>query len=170
MKKYTHLALSVLGLSVFATGMAYADTIGSTTVHATDSVYAAGSYAPNAGSFGATAPTGIAIASGTTSITFSGATGTVTVNGGGNYNDADGVGSASPETNFGYNSLSGITSPTAGYIAGVFLDAGGPSGTAPGALNFTGDTNFSSLSPLTDQVFFVGDGLTGDGTGATQTF
>ncbi len=167
------LNLSLLGLIACLAPIAHADTLGMTTVHATDSVYAAGAYAVDAPSFGGTAPVGIAIAPGVTSITFSSSTGaTVTVNGGGNYNDADGIGSAQGETNFGFNSLSGISSPTAGYIAGVFLAAGGPAGTAPTALNFdgTGGTSFNSLSAAIDQVFYVGDGLTGDATGTTQTF
>jgi hypothetical protein len=45
--------------------------------------------------------------------------------------------------------------------------------TAPASLDFTSSglgTAFSSLSPLAQQAFFIGDGLTGDGTGSTQTF
>jgi hypothetical protein len=169
LKIYLPLTLAVLGVSTVLA--AHADTIGSTTVNATDSVYAAGGYASNASSFGGTAPIGIAIAPGVTSITFSGVTGLVTVNGG-TLNDADGVGSVSGEINTGFMSLSGITTPTAGDITGVFVGAGGPSGTAPTALNFdgAGGTSFTSLSAAIDQVFFVGDGLTGDGTGTTQTF
>jgi len=161
--------MSVLGvLTVSSAAMAHADT---TTVLATDSIYAVGNQSGNAPSYGGTAPTGISVLSGTSYFTFS-ATGSVTVNGGGNYNNADGIGSASPEDNFGTSSLSGINSPTAGYIAAVFLAAGGPSGSAPTALDFTGagGTSFSTLSPLIDQVFFVGDGLTGNGTGSSQQF
>ncbi|MDQ2775865.1 MAG: hypothetical protein M3Y57_13260 [Acidobacteriota bacterium] len=152
MRKVIFSKLSLLSSLFFcAAAMAHANT---TTVLATDSVYAA------------------------TPITFSVSTGrTVTVNGGGNYNDADGIGSASEEYNNGFKSLSGITTPTAGYIAGVFLDPGGPSGPAAplsfantGSTSRPNDTNFSSLSPTADQVFFVGDGLTGDGAGATQIF
>ena len=147
---------------------AFAD---STTVLATSSVYAVGTNASAASSYGGTAPTGIAVLPGTSYFTFS-ASGTVTVNSGGNINDADGVGSASAETNLGAAGLSGIAAPTAGYIAGVFLAAGGPSGSTPPALDFTGagGTSFTTLSPLLDQVFFIGDGLTGDGSGATQEF
>ncbi len=69
-----------------------------------------------------------------------------------------------------FGSISGITAPGDGYLVGVFLAPGGPYGTAPAALNFNGDTSFASLSPLLDQVFFIGDGLTGDGTGSEQMF
>jgi hypothetical protein len=45
------------------------------------------------------------------------------------------------------------------------------SGPAPAGLDFTSiGTSFASLSPLLDQVFFIGDGLTGDGSGSVQQF
>ncbi len=161
------LFTSALFTLVLAPLAAHATTV---SVLGTDSVYNVSGYAVGGSS---TTPAPIAILPGTTYITFSVSTGaTVTVNGG-NFNDADGVGSVSGEYNSGYGALSGITSPTAGFIAGVFTAAGTPSGTvAPAALNFDGmgGTSFTSLSPLLDQVFFVGDGKTGDGTGATQTF
>lgn len=169
--KYSNLATHglILGLSLSTAALAHASTV---TVNATDSVYAAGSQASAAPSFGATAPAAILISPGTQYITIS-ASGSVTVNGGGNFNDPDGVGSASGEYNSGYGSLSGINAPTAGFIAGVFVTPGGPTGTAPATLDFTANglnTSFSSLNPLIDQVFFVGDGLTGDGTGSSQRF
>jgi hypothetical protein len=172
MKTNVFLKLSTLGLFACLAGMAHADTLGTTTVYATDSVYAVGTQAGNAGSYGGTAPTGIAITPGTTSITFSASTGnTVTVNNS-TLNDADGIGNSNPEENAGTSLLSGISAPNAGYIAGVFLAANGPSGTLPPALNFDGigGTSFTSLSASIDQVFFVGDGLTGDAAGTTQTF
>ena len=43
----------------------------------------------------------------------------------------------------------------------AFSDAGGGNTIA---------TSFASLSPLIDQVFFIGDGLTGDGSGSVQQF
>jgi hypothetical protein len=92
---------------------------------------------------------------------------------GNNPNDPDGAGAVpATSSNTGTSSISGITAPGAGYLTGVFVAAGGPSGAAPAALNFTTGTGtaFTSLSPLLDQVFFIGDGLTGDGTGATQVF
>ena len=136
------------------------------TVHGTDDLYNATGLA-----YDGTAPVAIDV-TGLTSITFSVSAGnTVTVNSGGNYNDADGVGAASGETNYGSGTISGIAAPTAGYIAGAFLS--GSAMTAPAGLNFTAaglGTSFASLSPLLSQAFFIGDGLTGDGVGATQTF
>jgi hypothetical protein len=58
-------------------------------------------------------------------------------------------------------------------LVGVFAPTGGPSGAAPASLNFTSSgigTSFTSLSPLLDQVFYIGDGLTGNGTGTVQQF
>jgi hypothetical protein len=69
--------------------------------------------------------------------------------------------------------ISGATWP-ANALVGVFLDNNLPtSGAAPADLDFgpTGiGTNFTTLSPALKQVFFIGDGLTGTGTGTVQTF
>ncbi len=93
------------------------------------------------------------------------------------YNDADGgYAAAGTSSNTGANGIAGITAaPGDGYLVGVFVPAGGPSGATPAALNFTsdhdpGNTSFTSLSPALDQVFFIGDGLTGDDTGTLQDF
>lgn len=153
-----------------ALGLASAQAGTTVTVNGQDDVYQANG--PD-GSDGL-APQTINV-SALTSITFSVSAGrTVTVNGG-TYNDADGVGSLSGEFNTGANSISGITTPTAGAIIGVF--EGATLTTTPAALNFDtgvgntpGTTSFASLSPELQQAFFIGDGLTGDGTGATQTF
>lgn len=163
--------LCVLGiLSVSSAAIARADSINSTAV-----IYAAGTQSLVAIGAGGSVPNGIAVLSDVTSFTFS-VSGTIILNigTGNNTNNADGVGAAvtqSSET--GSGSISGITGPGAGYLVGVFLGAGGPSGSAPAALNFTSSgigTSFTSLSPLLDQVFFIGDGLTGNGSGSVQTF
>ena len=52
-------------------------------------------------------------------------------------------------------------------LAGVFVGPGIPSGPLPAQLS---GTSFSSISPGLDQIFFIGDGLTGTGTGDTQEF
>ncbi|MFY9730444.1 MAG: Ig-like domain-containing protein [Candidatus Acidiferrales bacterium] len=151
----------------------------STTVQSTGSIYATGD--------GSTAPTIITLPSGATSIVFNSVTGSITTgcastegcivlnNGtGNNANDPDGVGAApATSSNTGTSSISGMVAPGAGYLVGLFVPAGGPTGTAPTALDFTSSglgTSFTSLSPQLDQVFFIGDGLTGDGTGTQQTF
>lgn len=67
--------------------------------------------------------------------------------------------------------ISGYIGPQ-GPLVGVFLDDSIPnSGPAPATLDFTLSglgTNFSSLSPLLRQVFYIGDGLTS--SAAFQTF
>jgi hypothetical protein len=88
-------------------------------------------------------------------------------------NDPDGVGAyPARSSNAGYKSVSGIIAPFAGYLVGVFVGKRGPSGPAPAPLDFTTGpgTGFTTLAPALDQVFFIGDGLTGDGTGTVQTF
>jgi hypothetical protein len=72
--------------------------------------------------------------------------------------------------------LTGISNVVAPVNAlyGVFIGSGIPAGPAPSDLNFTGDgglgLDFTSLFPEVQQVFFIGDGLTGNGTGLTQQF
>jgi len=158
---------------------------GNITVQATDVVYAAGSQSSIAASRGGTVPGAITLPSQSGSVSFSSVQGSltsgcislegcITFNSGGNLNDPDGTGAAAPtSTNTGYGSISGMTAPGAGYLVGVFVAAGGPSGAAPPALDFTSSgvgTSFTMLSPLLNQVFFIGDGLSSDGTGTVQTF
>jgi hypothetical protein len=59
------------------------------------------------------------------------------------------------------------------FLAGVFLTDDAPSAPAPASLDFSSTalgTSFSSLAPLLQQTFYIGDGLTGEGTGSVQTF
>ena len=89
-------------------------------------------------------------------------------------NDADGL--ANPTntsiTASGYGSVSGIVTPGAGALIAVFVNGLPATGSQPATLNFAtpGATSFTTLSPLLNQVFFVGDGLTGDGMGTQQSF
>ena len=69
------------------------------------------------------------------------------------------------------NGISGLTDNHGGYMVGVFLDDSEPQDPAPGALDFTQiGHGFSSLAPQLRQVFFIGDGRTGTGSGGTQQF
>jgi PEP-CTERM motif len=159
------VTLSTLGLlAIFGASAAHADTV----VPANAVIYAAGTQ--SAQTADGTDPVGIPV-SGATSYTFA-ATGLITLNNG-TLNDPDGVGAATgSSSNSGSGSISGISAPDAGYLVGVFIGAGGPTGTAPASLDYSaaGATGFTSSSPLLNQVFFIGDGLTGDGTGTAQTF
>ena len=97
---------------------------------------------------------------------------TITLNGGGSDNNPDGFGAAvTTSSNSGGDGISGLTAPNAGYLVGVFEDGTEPSGTGPAALDFTSiGTSFSTLSPMLNQTFFIGDGLTGNGSGTIQQF
>jgi hypothetical protein len=57
-------------------------------------------------------------------------------------------------------------------VIGVFIGPNAPSGTAPSGLDFsTGSAQSqTTVSPQLNQVFFIGDGLTGTGNGAVQQF
>ncbi len=69
------------------------------------------------------------------------------------------------------NGISGLTAPL-NSLVGVFLGATAPDATAaPGSLWFDGTTaDFTTLAPALKQVFFIGDGLTGTGSGTVQRF
>ena len=168
-------AAAIAAVLAIAAGPAQA----SVAVSAAASIYDAGNVSPVIGS---SLPSAISILAGTSFLQFSNVTGSdtcaastsgcITINGGGNFNDADGNGSAVTSSNStGTSSISGIIAPGAGYLVGLFVAAGGPSGAAPFAPNFLpGGVGFASLAPQLDQTFFIGDGLTGDGTGSVQDF
>ena len=88
------------------------------------------------------------------------------------------VGNADGATNFGRfdmlatygTGISGARGIELNALVGVFLDANDPGTTAPAALNFSGGLNFASLSPGLRQIFWIGDGFTGTGSGAVQQF
>jgi hypothetical protein len=106
-------------------------------------------------------------------LTFSSVTGTIILNhgSGDNPNDPDGIGSASDENVSSISGISGIINEHAGFLTGVFVDDTEPMDPAPPVLDFsTIGTDFLSLSPALNQTFFIGDGLTGDGTGSVQQF
>lgn len=65
--------------------------------------------------------------------------------------------------------ISSINAPWVSLV-GVFF--GSTTGPKPSGLTFTTDASmsFSTLSPALQQMFFIGDGLTGQGTGDVQTF
>ena len=70
-----------------------------------------------------------------------------------------------------YGGISGIRNDNAfGFLVGVFLTDLEPTDPAPLALDFTNNTSFEEISPLLKQTFFIGDGLTGSGSGNIQRF
>lgn len=74
-------------------------------------------------------------------------------------------------TNPSEHGISGLTAPL-NSLVGVFLGAARPDATgAPADLAFDRSSfGFASLAPALQQVFFIGDGLTGTGSGAVQRF
>ncbi len=62
------------------------------------------------------------------------------------------------------NGFSGIYADRVGFLVGVFAGPGGQGAT------WVGNESASSFSPTLNQVFFIGDGLTGTGGGARQQF
>jgi hypothetical protein len=112
-------------------------------------------------------------------LTFSSVTGIISLNDslGVYFNDPDDAGV--DNSNYGFptrtispvGGISGISATGTGYLVGVFESNAEPTDPAPATIDFISlGKNFASLSPSLDQLFFVGDGLTGDGTGAVQQF
>lgn len=77
-----------------------------------------------------------------------------------------------------FQGISGIQlNQGSGFLTGVFVSSTTPVDPAPARLSFTNNgtpgligTGFTSLSPLLNQTFFIGDGLTGNGGGIVQQF
>jgi len=168
----------VIGISA---STAHADT--TVVVPGTSDIWLAGQPAGSSvtGYFGSdtapgNSPVGVSV-SGGSAITFSILAFTPTSVDGGCFDTTADAGACYPdEFGFSPGPADGISLADlpAGALVGVFLAAGGPSGATPSDLNFTGTggigTAFASLSPDLDQLFFIGDGLTGTGTGSTQQF
>lgn len=123
--------------------------------------------APEGGGAG-TLPPSITLGVGNV-FTFS-TTGSITYNSGGNYYGAEGAGFGGGSH---YSSIGGISGIQHGthrmFLIGVFTNGTEPSGGGPPVLDFTNDS-FASVSPLLNQTFFIGDGLTGRGSGSVQFF
>src|ERR1700691_1697810 len=162
------------GLMIFHVNV-FSDTL---TIQATDDIYAAGhSVLPSTIYPGTFPPSDSFTADPNEVLTFSSVTGTV----GCNFVITNGPdGTCFPGVNTtvtSYGGLSGIdVNQTNMFLVGVFLDATEPSGPGPSVLDYNYGTPGSlsttdpSFSPALDQVFFIGDGLTGTGTGQEQTF
>ena len=88
-----------------------------------------------------------------------------------NPNGPDGNPDAKLNTNISaFGGISGLQDTASYfYLVGVFLHGKQPA-SPPATLNFTDLHSFEQLAPLKGQVFFVGDGLTGTGSGSVQHF
>ncbi len=77
----------------------------------------------------------------------------------------------SPANFPGFMGLSGLRDANNGaYLVGVFLTDASPAQPAPPTTDFSNNKSFLSLSPQIAQLFYIGDGRTGTGAGATQQF
>jgi len=171
--KLSHCLIILSGLVILPTELFSS----SLTVQATDDIYGAGGILP-ATIFPGTFPVSVNFAADPNQIlTFSSVTGTV----GCNFFITNGPdGTCFPGVNTtvtSYGGLSGIDVFQANmFLVGVFLDSTAPSGSGPPVLMYNYgtagslNTTNSSFSPELDQVFFIGDGLTGTGAGQEQIF
>jgi hypothetical protein len=114
-------------------------------------------------------------------LTFTNVTGGVSFSGGTPMDPPDGdagfpISTPTYEGGLSYiNFIAGYLNMPVDALVGVFLPAGGPlAADKPSSLlDFSSSgvgTNFTSLSPGLQQIFFIGDGLTGTGSGSVQTF
>ena len=171
------VALPSLNSSAGAAGIS-PSTSGTTsplTVTAMDNIWGAGlTTAPDPGGYGGgVVPVQVAIPQGAKWVTFPHVTGSVSFGqrGESNPNGPDGNPDAKLNTNISaFGGISGLQDTASYfYLVGVFLHGKQPA-SPPATLNFTDLHSFKQLAPLKGQVFFVGDGLTGTGSGSVQHF
>lgn len=172
MQSSFRLALALVSTLSFAVAFAQS---GSIVVDSKSNIFGAGSANPTPQPGGGGGGIGAALVNldpGTGRILRMNATGTWGWNGGQN-NGADGGNFANLTSINSVDGISGYTGPLSGFLVAVFLDASSPDGqTAPGTFSYgsASDYSLTTYAPLLRQVFFVGDGLTGDGTGDFQDF
>lgn len=164
---------SMVGAMVCASVPGLADTV-SVSVDAKAAIFDAGQAGQ---SIGFALPTSVSLGSGTNRIaTFSDVSGLVDcVQIGSPRIGPDGgncTGSAGTMI-FSANGISGIVDDSRQmFLTGVFIGPSTPSDPAPASLNFIGVNghSFTDLYPVLNQEFFIGDGLTGTGSGSQQLF
>jgi len=85
------------------------------------------------------------------------------------YHDADGGDNDSTNI-LSYDGISGIVASNRYlFFVGMFADDTEPTEPAPDRLEYT-TYDFKEISPELNQIFFIGDGLTGNGSGEVQKF
>jgi hypothetical protein len=163
------------GLLTGVTTHADASTI---TISATSNIFSAGESSTAgmdpAGGGPGTLPPSFSFAPGAgLSITFSSVTGLTNCCLIGGQTGPDGLGGFFTSTNINaFSGVSGIQGPGDMFLVGLFTDGTDYDGAPPATLNFStgAGTAFTSISPLLWQQFFIGDGLTGNGSGSVQIF
>jgi hypothetical protein len=155
---------------------------GSVTVNSATDIWLAGQ--PNGssllGGFSSTPDTAPGNSPVLLSGALSGATFTFSASGstsvdGFNFGDPDGAAAYPDESSFGVGPANGVGTYNgpASALIGVFFDDSTPSGTgglASQDYTLAGAMTATAYSPQLSQIFFIGDGLTGDGTGDVQVF
>ncbi len=161
----------VLCLAILAPPTQAAAVSVSTSVDAAINIWGAGHTALASLPGGAgTLPMVINIPAGATSVVFDNVDGLVDYGPCCPPNDADGIAiTTGLGPSISYQGIAGLYVPRGRFLAGVFLDSSEPADPAPVRLAIT-DTGFTSLAPGLRQSFFIGDGLTGSGSGILQTF
>ena len=165
------ISLTALTLALIA-GQASAQS-GTQTVLGTTAVF--GSPAGNSGlPGGATAPTAFLLTPGTSRLlTFSSVTGSASLNGTQFYGPDGGIYTGVANTNIGaFGGLTGIFDSFKFFTGALFavFTAGPPVGSTSAQTDITSTQSNTAFNPSLNQVFFVGDGLVGNGSGATQQF
>lgn len=166
--------LALACVLVLAASPAFAATL---VVPGTANIFGAGHAAPPAPGGGApgTLPPMVTFTAASGQIlTFSGVSGTVSCCNS-SMTGPDGGPYASGTTDItGTGGISGVRDDQhTMFLVGLFLTDAEPADPAPPALDFSAGQlgeNFVALAPQVGQLFYVGDGLTGTGTGATQSF
>jgi hypothetical protein len=141
----------------------------SVKVDARADIYSAGMSVADQGR-GGVLPSALALAAGGGVVTFSNVHGKTGCQSDTPAADADGGGCAGGNTDLQpAGTISGIVDHNhSQFLVGLFL-AGAP-GKLPPRMDFTGRESFHELSPQLGQTFFIGDGLTGTGSGDVQRF
>jgi hypothetical protein len=165
--------LATASSAALAAGLLAATPARAVTVSATDAVY---NYAAIVAGGGSTDAVVVTIAPGTSELTFTGFSGAASLTPG-YASSGDGFtypGLGGPSSVTGLAGLSGLIAPNEGFLTGAFLNGNEalPGEVPPATLDLTGAgaETFLSIAPVVDQVFFIGDGLTGTGTGTVQQF
>lgn len=148
--------------------------VGSVFVDARSNIFGYGVSTPQpGGGGGGIIAVTVNLAPGTGRLVTFNNTGTAWWNGTGGSNGPDGGNFASNTNIPAVGPISGYSAPRSGHLVGLFLDGNDPIG-LPAPANFAyanaAALTLSSYSPLLRQVFFIGDGLTGTGSGSTQQF
>jgi|LGOV01.1.fsa_nt_gb hypothetical protein len=164
-------AILVSTVLVFISVVSFAATI---IVDGKSNIYGAGHItppAPGGGNGGILPPSHTFSATSGQVLTFSNISGSVSYNSGGNWWGPDGYGARGNCQSYG--GISGINNFRRQALIGLFLEDTETVDPAPPSLNFSDiglTDSFDQLYPDINQLFFIGDGLTGTGSGHIQIF